>query len=262
MKQKFHSLSFIAFLVILLTPLGTTLHAQADIFHRYRVKHWVRSIEDKQFIEGVFSQPVSSSLEFLSFYSTFESYQFGNGQKLFIKAYSPGAESFILKVEEKTAYSFYSLESKPGQLAKGDNTFGPWQVDRLLRQLNVPASNLGVLLRVRESEGKYVLPVVVYKQAPPEKTSSYKAVFRLGKSISKGEFKVYKGEYKGAAPTDKLAGQRALGSHLGGSSLQITIDNNWLADYSGWVTVVLTLTAKENETKIPFKFFFYKKSDQ
>lgn len=222
-----------------------------------RINTWVKKLERPQYTEGAYALTVGTSLEIISFYSYFEPFEWGKGQQLQIDFFAPDSEPYLLKAEEKRILAYYWMESKPGKAQKGKNTFGPWQVDGMLRQMQVSAANLGVLLRWREDKSNYMLPVSVYHHAPPVAIDSYKAVFRLGKSISKGVFKVYKGTFTGALPEITPVQTGVIGKNLGGATIQLAIAEQNLKDYSGWVTVHLTLSEQNSTNKTPFRFFFY-----
>lgn len=236
-------------LVVLMWTLSVTAAIQAQ---KLIVKE-----EKGHYIEGVYSLEVGASLEVISFYDYFEPYETGKKQQMQAAFYAPGVDSFLLKAEEKKIVGYYWMQSKPAKSKKGANVFGPWYADGMLKKLAVPASNLGVLLRYRGRESNYLLPLSVYQGATPKTSEQYKAVFRLAKSISKGQFKVYKGEYSGIAPESKLAQQGMIGKNLGGAVFQIAIDKSNLRDYTGWVTVTLLLEERNTTNKTPFRFYFY-----
>jgi hypothetical protein len=225
--------------------------------HSQRTSTWVKKVEKGQYTEGVYSLNVSASLEIISFYSHFEPYETGRNQQLRVDFFSPTEDYYLFKAEEKRILSYYWLESKPGRVKKGKNHFGPLSVDGLIQSLNVSPSNLGFLLRLKDDKSDYLLPVSVYHSTPASQVENYQAVFRLGKSISGGEFKVYKGEYSGLLPEKQLVQSGRIGRNLGGATFQIAIDAAPLAKYEGWMTVHLSMTERNSIQKLPFRFYFY-----
>lgn len=200
---------------------------------------------------------MSASLEIISFYSHFEPYETGRNQQLKVEFFSPTEDYYLFKAEEKKILSYYWLESRPGRVKKGKNSFGPLFVDGMIRSLNVSPSNLGFLLRLKGDKSDYLLPVSVYHSTPVPEIENYQATFRLGKTITGGEFKVYKGEYSGLLPEKQLVQSGRIGRNLGGATFQIAIDAASLAGYEGWVTVHLSMSERNIVQKLPFRFYFY-----
>lgn len=248
----FYQMRLLAVVILLLMPMF--------VFSQSR-KLVVKEEKDR-YIEGVYALEVGASLDIISFFDYFEAYETGKRQQLQAAFTSPGIDSFMLKAEEKKIVGYYWMESKPATTKKGLNVFGPWLVDGLLRRLAVPASNLGVLLRYGAQKRNYLLPLSVYQGTSPKSSDQYKAVFRLAKSISRGQFKVYKGEYSGVPPEAKLAQTGMIGKNLGGSVFQIAIDKADLKGYTGWVTVNLLLEERNTTNKTPFRFYFYHSNPQ
>ncbi|MCB0550136.1 MAG: hypothetical protein KDD19_21385 [Phaeodactylibacter sp.] len=224
-----------------------------------RTEKWVRKKELPHYTEGTFSLNVSSVMEIVSLISTVESYTFGKGQNLYFDYYVPEESPYFLRMGEKRLLSYYVLESKPGSTPAGWNTFGPCEVDGLLRELKVTPENIGALLRINGDNSKYFLPVSVQTNQDPSEVESYKAVFRLSRSILGGEYKIYKGEHKGIAPESCLLDSGAIGKHSARSTFQLEAKTDTLKEYEGWITVDLSLVPRGSTRPAPFRFFFYHK---
>lgn len=238
-------------LVTLLIFSGSTFEAFSQI-------KWVEKAEHAHYTEGVYALDVSTSLELISLTGHFESYEFGKGQQLFAAFYAPTESPFYLRAQEKKILSFYAMESRNGTMKKGKNQFGPWQVDGFLESKKVAASNLGVLLQMGLEPNNHFLPLVIHHSSAASPFSEYKAVFRLGKSIAEGAYKVYKGEHMGIIPEEYLVyGPGRIGRLYGGSNFNVKIPVTSLQDYEGWLTVEMSLSLRGINKKIPFRFYVY-----
>ena len=222
-----------------------------------RTENWIRKVEKPRYVEGTFSLNVNNVLEIISLTSSTEPYAFGKGQHLYFEYYAPEEGPYFLRMGEKRMLSYYVLESRPDNTPSGWNTFGPCPVDGLLQELRIPPQNTGVLLRVKGDDSKYFLPVTVFHSVHPEKANSYKAVFRLSRSILGGAYKVYKGEHRGVIPERYLATQGDIGRHAARSTFQVEAPTMALAAYEGWVTVDLSLLPRGSARPAPYRFFFY-----
>jgi hypothetical protein len=226
-----------------------------------RVEIWVEKRDMGKFIHGTFSKQVGvPPLELISFVSSVEPYQFGQGQEVYIRYYAPEDMYFFLSIAEKEVNKFYRLESKPDSLDKGTGAFGPIRVDGLLRRLYIPHHQLSVLLRVKSDVSLYVLPAAFTVRGIERNDPYYKALFRLGRNISRGKFAVYKGDFKGRSLAGIPKAQSGtIFRQPGGSVLQLSISKEKLKAYEGWVTVDIDLSEKGTTRHFPFRFYFYHK---
>ncbi len=237
-------------------PLALFL-GSLSIVSAQRTGKWVLKEEKADYVEGTFSLNVNNVLEIISLTSSVEPYAFGKEQQLYFDYYAPEEAPYFLRMGEKRLLSYYVLESRPGNTPKGWNTFGPCPVDGLLKNLKVPAENIGVLLRINGDDSKYFLPVAAYHSRPPQKTESYKAVFRLSRSILRGEYNIYKGEHRGIPPAGQLVESGSIGRHSARSTFQVEAPADKLRGYEGWVTVDLSLTPRGSSRDVPFRFYIY-----
>src|SRR5690606_27825625 len=146
------------------------------------------------YYEGNYSLEVSDPpLELIGLYDCFDKFEYNHGEQLSIAFSYPNKSYYFLQAEEKQILRFYRMESKPDTIRDTTHVFGPWSVDDVLNTINVAPSNLSVLVRLNSDISDYFLPATIYKKTKPESLPFYHAWFRLGRNISRGEFRVYKG---------------------------------------------------------------------
>lgn len=226
--------------------------------HAQRVNTWSDYVEDDHFKEGIYSLPVGSkTLELISFYRFFLPFEQNDQQDLIFEVNTPSADSFLLTVQEKSILKYYLLQSKPATLTQGVNRFRPWKEINYLANLNISSNNLGAILESYSGEGKRILPLIISNSIIDSVSNNYHAIFRLTKSISGGIFQVYKGEYDGEPPQDRLLLEKEIKRHMAGATFRIQIEVSALGDYEGWLTVQLNLSKRNSREKIPFPFHFY-----
>lgn len=240
-------------LVFILLNSSLILSAQKGRIHNWSLK------KDKgTYYEGNYSLEVSTPpLEIIGLYDLFEPFEYNRGQRLFVYFSYPKKDYFFLKAEEKQILQFYMMESKPDTLQPPTHTFGPWPVDGIMSSINVSPSNLSVLLRLQSDVSNHYLPVSVCHEKKPDKLPNYQVVFRLGRNIARGEFKVYTGEFADTPAESHLVQRSRIGTHLAGRTFNIEIDRAKLEDYSGWVTVKVDLQEKNRAAGIPLQFYLY-----
>ena len=243
------------FLTISFFVISTNVYSQG------RVKKWVKKEVKENYVEGVYSLEVSTAVELVSFTGAFSGYEKDKAQQLHFHYYAPESTPFLLTVGERSILNYYRLESNPGMLQMGQRQFGPVNVDAPLGKY-VPASNFAALLRIKEDNSKYILPLLISNTLSAPKLEKYQAVLRLGQSIAGARIKIYKGEHSGLLPADKLVATKKAGRKLGGSVMSMNIDPEKLNGYSGWVTVDVTMKLLGQTTKTPYRFYFYHKDSQ
>lgn len=223
-----------------------------------RVANWTSTEQLDGFVHGIYALPVNNSIELISLhYDTF-SFQTGQGDPIRIDAYAPDAGTFFLHLDERIIGKYYRLESNPGErVQSGWNSMGPIPVDGILRFLNIPKDNLAALLHFGEDDSDYLLPVFVYTSSAIHSARNVRAVFRIGRAISRGRYQVFAGEYAGVLPDKEPEQTGNITRKYAGSLLELSIDRQQLGTYEGWVTVQLELQEKNKTTKIPLRFYFY-----
>lgn len=222
-----------------------------------RIDKWNEKRESESFIEGTYSLSVSSSVELISLHSDFDEIKTGSGQELFFQVNAPAEDHYLLSVQERKIFEYYMLESKPGKLEKGNNRLGPWTIDQYVNALNISSANLGAVVKYKEDDSKYVLPVAIKESSDESKSKYYNAIFRLSKSIRSGSCRIYTDEFQGVPQKDKMVQEARIGRAYGGGTFQVKIEKASLEGYSGWVTVKLELSPIDSMKKIPFSFYFY-----
>lgn len=214
---------------------------------------------------GVIFEVSNQPLELVALYSDFEKYTFGKKQQLKVHFYLPDTLPIWLGAQEMRIEEKYWMEAKQPFLTQPHwNIFEDWKVDKVLKPLNVPSDNLGILIKQKNSEQLF-FPAIIYHSNFPKKLNPYIAYFRPGKNFYKINVKVYQGQFLKTAPTkDKMVYKTRLGEQPGGMPFKIEIDPTDFSsplqqDWEGWLTVqligrVLGTTDKELYT---FSFYHY-----
>ena len=223
-----------------------------------RTSNWVEKIDRGQYYEGTYSLQIRSEpIELISFYGKIYPYSFGSRTNLYAYFFSEVPSEYLIKAEEKTTNAYYWMESKPNSSQVGWNTFGPWAVDYELQRLKIRPQDLAIIVRLNGDRSPEVAPIILTNQQAPDPPKYYRAYFRLGVNISGGEFKVYKGKHPGIPQDQYLVQQGYISQKLGGNTFPITIRPDYLKNYSGWVTVELSVSELNKRKKYPLKFYFY-----
>lgn len=218
---------------------------------------WKKKNKRENRFEGTYTRQVGNpSIELLSFVSGMEPYEFRKGHKLTARFYCPSDTTYFLKAEELRIFKFYWMESSE-ELSGADegwNEFGPWPVDDWLRRLSLTADKLGVLVRMGNWKSRLILPVQVSHSDDPKEIPFYIAQFRLGRSISGGNFRLYKGREK---TTDNEVKTGKVSKKPGGSSFPIVMPKVWFQKTSGWYTLEVDLKEKGSFDDFSYSFSFY-----
>ncbi|MEM8901451.1 MAG: hypothetical protein AAGC85_25300 [Bacteroidota bacterium] len=223
---------------------------------------WKQKNKRENRFEGTYTRQVGNpSIELLSFVSGLEPYEFREGQELTARFYCPSDTSYFLKAEELRIFKFYWMESNAdlSQAEEGWNEFGPWPVDDWLRRLSLTSDKLGVLVRLGNWKSRLVLPVEVTHSDDPKKNPFYIAQFRLGRSISGGKYRLYKGKEK-TTPNMFQAGK--VSRKPGGSSFPVVLPKVWFQELSGWFTLEVALKEKGSFDDFSYSFSFYLPSEE
>ncbi|MEL6192904.1 MAG: hypothetical protein AAFR66_12680 [Bacteroidota bacterium] len=218
---------------------------------------WKQKNKRENRFEGTYTRQVGNpSIELLSFVSGLEPYEFRKGQKLTARFYAPSDTSYFLKSEELRIFKFYWMESNEelSQAEEGWNEFGPWPVDDWLRRLSLTADKLGVLVRLGNWKSRLVLPVEVSHSDNPKEIPFYIAQFRLGRSISGGNFRLYKGREK---TTSNVVKTGKVSKKPGGSSFPVVMPKVWFQAKPGWYTLEVALKEKGSFDDFSYSFSFY-----
>ena len=218
---------------------------------------WLKKHDQGNRYEGSYKQNIShvGSLELISFHGQWPKYKHGEGQKLFISWICPKATKYKLKAEEHRVRDFFWMESKSHEADSGWNKFGPWPVDEGLKKHRITASNLGILI-TDSTDQKRIYPAFVHQKSTPDTAKTYLARFRLGASISKGNYSV-----KGPKGKTVIA-SKAIPAQSGGSQILAPIGTATMKE-KGWYQLKLELISKPDSTgtkaAMVYNYHFYHK---
>lgn len=242
--------TILIFIAFALLPIS--LAAQRDSL-------WLKKNDKGNRFEGNYSRQVANpSIELVSLTGNFEPYQTGARQQLKVRFCLPEASEYLIKAEELRPIQYYWMQSKETKGSKGWNKFDNWPVDGALRQLNVPAENLGVVAYIGDPKRKRFAPALIYHSNAPTEVKRYIARLRLGHSIAKGTAKVYRGQYeKAIPPSDKLVSTIAIQGYSEGSNFSLSLKTEQLGKEAGWFTVVLELEKTGGGQKLSYTFCLY-----
>lgn len=212
---------------------------------------------------GVIFEVSEQPLELVALYSDFEAYTFGEKQHLKVHFYLPDTLPVWLGAQEMRVEEKYWMEAKQPFLTKRHwNIFDDWKVDKVLKPLNVPSENLGILIKQKDKEQLF-FPAIIFHTNFPKTLNPYIAYFRPGKNFRKINVKVYRGQFLETTPTkDQLVFKNRLGEQPGGMPFKIEIDpTNFSSplekDWKGWLTVQLIGRVMGNTDKEIYTFSFY-----
>jgi hypothetical protein len=185
--------------------LGPSLTAQYDYARRDRdtprQADWLRRYDQGNRFEGNYTQEVSSgAVELVSFVGSMTRYEFGQGQALYLYFYQPKKGDYLLKLEELRSTQFYWGEWKNTQAEQDWERCGPWPVDEGLERYRVSPRNLAILVRLGSTSQPRYAPVFVSLDTDRLASRYYLLRFRLGRSIIKGNYRLYPGERPGGKP--------------------------------------------------------------
>ena len=215
---------------------------------------------------GVIFEVSEQPLELVALYSDFEAYTFGKKQQLKVHFYLPDTISIWLSAQEMRVEEKYWMEAKSSfSTQRHWNTFEDWKVDKVLKSLNVPSENLGVLIKQKNSEQLF-FPAIIFHTNFPKTLNPYIAYFRPGKNFRKINVKVYQGQFLDIEPTkENLVFKKRLGEQPGGMPFKIEIDPTTFSslekDWKGWLTVQLIGRVMGNTDKEIYTFSFYHHSN-
>lgn len=251
-KSNYTVFNYLLLSVILMTPF-----IKVD---GQRIARWSEKTDDHpDFVEGTYHQPIGGKdFRLVSFYNTFERFSVGNGQKLYFEFEAPEKDDYLLTVQERFPNAKYILESKPKKAAS-KNRLGPWSVDKYLPGLNLAQKDLGVILKFKDGNSPYYLPVSVSSEGSTNSSKRYVGILRINNPIKTSVYKVYKNEHIGAMPDIEPDHEGSIRKKSAGH-VQISIPKEKLKDFEGWVTVEVMFVMAKNNKKKPFTFYFYHKS--
>ena len=245
---------------ILLYALLDTMHTSAQ----GPAADWLPKNDQGNRYEGSYARKVSNpAIELVSFTAgSIEPYKKGQKQQLRVKFCLAGDSVYLLKAEELRPVQYYWMQGKNTSGDTGWNVFDQWPVDAWLGRLDVPADNLGVLVRIGTAKSARIAPALVYHSKAPTAIAQYVAKFRLGNSISEGRVDVYRGQYeRETPPAAQKIHAATLNNKSGGSYFPVLIRAELLGNTAGWFTVRMELTKAGNTQKIPYSFCFYHQPD-
>lgn len=238
----------IAFIGLMVWFLGNS-HAQKG-----RSSAWKEKNDRGSRYEGSYNRLVGNpSIELVSLMRHLEPYSFGQGQTLTARFYSPQAQKYNLKAEELKTTRFYWLEDKQEQAEVGWNHFSDWPVDFLLKRLAIYPNNLGVLVRLGDPGSRTFSPVSLTVGEQIEKLNRYTAQFRLGRSSSGGQYRIYVGQH---VSENSLLDQARISVKSTGKPFPITFSADKLPQ-EGWYTVKVFMREKNTLDDFTYTFSFY-----
>jgi hypothetical protein len=240
-------------LLLCASLLAQSKYAQRDV-ESPRTLAWLERYDQGDRFEGSYTQDVSGgAVELVSLTGHMSRYAFRQGEQLQVHFYNPGESRYLLKLEELRTTNFYWGEWKATQPTRGWNRCGPWPVDEGLRRFSVSPANLAVLLRFgAEDEARYA-PAYVGLDGQRPALHYYLLRFRLGRSILKGSYRVYRGE----RPSGTVLISQDLAPQSGGTLLDLRLMKSKLPPQPGWLTVKLNLEAQGNRDAITYTLSFY-----
>ncbi|MEM8899913.1 MAG: hypothetical protein AAGC85_17495, partial [Bacteroidota bacterium] len=97
-------------------------------------------------------------------------------------------------------------------------------------------------------------PVEVSHSDNPKEIPFYIAQFRLGRSISGGNFRLYKGREK---TTSNVVKTGKVSKKPGGSSFPVVMPKAWFQAKSEWYTLEVALKEKGSFDDFSYSFSFY-----
>lgn len=132
-------------------------------------------------------------IELIGFYGFREKFETGTNESLRVRFYLHDTLQVYLCAQEIERKEFYWMEAKPQKWQIGWNEFGPWPSGEVISKLNLPANNIGVLVRSEKVYGSGpVSPAILYYSAPPQTITEYTAYFRPGKALASGRYELYR----------------------------------------------------------------------
>ena len=221
-----------------------------------RSTYWLQKNDRGNRYEGSYTRQVNNyNIKLVSLVAgAIPNYQFRQNQQLKVRFYCPESQSYQLRAEERIATKYYWMQAKKTRATMGWNTFTPWPVDVVLKELNVRSQNLGVVVELgRVGSGRFV-PSQVYQNAYTGSARRYTAHIQVGFGVAKGNCKVYRGQRVTGSPLV----ERKISEKSGGDTFPILISASSLPA-SGWYTVQINLRESRRLDLKTHSFTFYHK---
>jgi hypothetical protein len=98
------------------------------------------------------------------------------------------------------------------QWTRGWNNFHPWPVSDFLKRYQIPAKNLGVLVKIRDQIGiNKISPAGLFRTSSSPQIERYTAYFRPGNNLAGGRYELYRGCSGNTLIETGLLGQQNAG---------------------------------------------------
>ena len=255
-RRMLNSPPKITFLICLFMALSTTsIHAQAAT-QSLRNTRWKEANDHGNRYEGTYTKTLEGiPAELVSLIAHQDAYDFDQKQELFVSYFVPSAYPVYLCAQEIRESRFYWMEPKEQTSETGWQTFGPWPVDEVLKEMKISYRNLGVLAQIGAREERSFLPVNI-STAPylNNKNTYYIARIRFGVYIESGTYTVEKDHDEDSDSQEALiAGE--VGKKTGGIAFPLRIPTDKLPD-SGWYKVTFECEQRHGSS-FTYIFWFY-----
>lgn len=211
---------------------------------------WKKQNEKENRYEGTKTVEVGlAPIELISFYNFQET--FTPDDILQVRFYRHDDVDVYLTARELVTREFYWMEAKPQTWQVGWNEFGPWPVAEVLAKLEVPPDNLGVLIRLEKESGSgAVSPAILYHSSLPTEIEHYTIYFKPGKSLTGGEYEIY----KGCQSREFFEGGR-IGRQT--AEIPFPIKFSLPESWEGLVMFKITVNVKNKVTPASHEYCFY-----
>lgn len=241
--------------ILLILLIFTGLGTQAQ-----RSQAWLEQNDRGNRYEGIYAQQIDAPVvEVLGFRADFEAYEFGKGQELNIAYFQPEAGEAYVSAEELRVQHFYWMQSKAqSQTKPGWQEFGPWPVDQWLKTYQIPKKDLGITVALGDAKSRKFSPAIIYHSNRAARPSYYFVACRIGKNISGGTAKVYRGLFENSAPkVEAKIWEKELGIRQAGGTFPIIMLFKNLTLESGWHTLTLAMNLQDSGRVVRYTCYFY-----
>ena len=245
-------------LFVLLICWGSIILSPNDGFAQ-RDQKWLDKNDRGNRFEGTYSEPNGAPpVEIISFYGSFESYEFNQNQTLNVSFYSPEPSDFFLKAEELTINAFYWMQNKQTEAKKGWNSFSGWKVDNWLGRHKINRANLGVVISLGKPEEKMFSPAFIFRQKKPANSPFYTFLVRLGRDVAFGECRIYEGLYQGISPDEAtLIQETKVGKRKKNTHFPVRIPMDQLSSSGKWYTLKMSFKQDRSTKTFGYTCYFF-----
>lgn len=188
---------------------------------------------------GDLAMPVTARpLELVGFVAEPQAPLFKDGEELTVRFYLPDKRAAVhLYAREVKVERHYWMQARPAPWTTGWNALAPWPTADVLQKLGVPASNVGVLVRLDDrfpADGLVAPALLGPINTPGARIGRYTAKFLSGAAYSGGTFKVQAGCAGGGDVASGRVGQQRTG-------VDFRVDFDITSQPSGYYSIVLTM---------------------